>query len=123
VAEVESSWVDFIIGGAAAMSQGSDESKDANDAEEWEARFRMQPGDTLAGLLEYSAQVARRTDEVVANLVDLDDSQSLPEAPWFEKGARWSARRVVLHIIAETSQHAGHADIIRETLDGSKTMG
>ena len=35
----------------------------------------------------------------------------------------WSARRVVLHIIAETAQHAGHADIIREALDGAKTMG
>jgi hypothetical protein len=30
---------------------------------------------------------------------------------------------VVLHLIAETAQHAGHADIIREALDGKKTMG
>jgi hypothetical protein len=37
--------------------------------------------------------------------------------------SRWSARRVLLHIIAETAQHAGHADIIRETLDRQKTMG
>ncbi|HEY4626822.1 MAG TPA: DUF664 domain-containing protein [Blastococcus sp.] len=29
----------------------------------------------------------------------------------------------MLHIIAETSQHAGHADILRESLDGQKTMG
>ncbi|HEX6873283.1 MAG TPA: DUF664 domain-containing protein [Micromonosporaceae bacterium] len=26
-------------------------------------------------------------------------------------------------MIAETSQHAGHADILRESLDGAKTMG
>jgi hypothetical protein len=32
-------------------------------------------------------------------------------------------RRVFLHIIAETSQHAGHADILRESIDGQKTMG
>ena len=44
-------------------------------------------------------------------------------APWFEPGARWSARRVLLHVIAETAQHAGHADIIRESLDGAKSMG
>jgi hypothetical protein len=29
----------------------------------------------------------------------------------------------MLHLIAETAQHAGHADIIRETIDGAKTMG
>jgi hypothetical protein len=26
-------------------------------------------------------------------------------------------------IVAETAQHAGHADIIRESLDGAKSMG
>ena len=67
--------------------------------------------------------MARRTDELVASLPDLDVSHPLPKAPWFPPGDRWSARRVLLHIIAETAQHAGHADIIREALDGSKTMG
>jgi hypothetical protein len=67
--------------------------------------------------------VARRTDRVVAELPDLDVSHALPEAPWFEPGARWSARRVLLHIIAETAQHAGHADIIREALDGTPSIG
>ena len=47
----------------------------------------------------------------------------LPEAPWFEQGASWSARRVLAHLIAETAKHAGHADIIRESIDGPKTMG
>ena len=65
---------------------------------------------------------ARRTDELVRT-VDLDASHPLPVAPWFEPGKRWSARRVLLHIVAETSQHAGHADIIRETIDGQKSMG
>ncbi len=83
----------------------------------------MQPGQTLAGALDDYADVARRTDDLVLSLPDLNASHPLPEAPWFEPGARWSARRVLLHIIAETSQHAGHADIIRESLDGAKTMG
>jgi hypothetical protein len=67
--------------------------------------------------------VARRTTEIVSTLPDLDASHPLPEAPWFKPGATWSARRVLLHVIAETAQHAGHADIIRESLDGAKTMG
>ena len=69
------------------------------------------------------AGIAAKTDELVATLPDLDRAHPLPKAPWFEPDAKWSVRRVVLHVIAETSQHAGHAGIIRESLDGAKTMG
>jgi len=117
VAETESHWVDFILGGAEAMSRRGDGSVD------WTSKFRLLPEETLAGVLGHYDEVARRTDDVVTMLPDLDVSHGLPEAPWFEPGARWSARRVLLHILAETSQHAGHADSIRESLDGAKTMG
>lgn len=83
----------------------------------------MLDGETLAGVLDDYAEVARRTDELVVTLPDLDAAQPLPKAPWFEPGAQWSARRVLLHIVGETAQHAGHADIIRESLDSAKTMG
>jgi len=89
----------------------------------WLNGFRMLEGETVKSLLIGYEAVARETDELVSSLPDLDASQPLPSAPWFEPGARWSARRVFLHIIAETSQHAGHADIIRESLDGAKSMG
>jgi uncharacterized damage-inducible protein DinB len=123
VAASESNWVDFILGGAGAMGHGGGDWNAEDAAEQWPAQFQMQPGETLAGVLEHYEQVARRTDEVVATLPDLDVSRPLPEAPWFEPGKRWSARRALLHIIAETAQHAGHADILRESMDGSKTMG
>jgi uncharacterized damage-inducible protein DinB len=109
---VERQWTNFILDGPSAMGNG-----------DWAAGFRMLAGETLAGLLDEYEQVARRTDELVTTLPDLDLSHPLPEAPWFEPGARWSARRVLLHVIAETAQHAGHADIIRESLDGAKSMG
>jgi hypothetical protein len=96
---------------------------DPEVAAQWASAFQMLPGETLASLLAEYDEVASRTDELVATVPDLDSSQPLPDAPWFAPGARWSARRVLLHIIAETSQHAGHADIIRESLDGAKTMG
>src|SRR2546423_9567818 len=89
----------------------------------WASAFEMADGDTLAGRLDDYQNVADATNDLVLTLPDLGASQPLPEAPWFEPGARWSARRVILHIIAETSQHAGHADILREALDGQKTMG
>ncbi|GMA86523.1 hypothetical protein GCM10025868_17730 [Angustibacter aerolatus] len=54
---------------------------------------------------------------------DLDAAQPLPPAPWNPPGATWTARRVFVHLVAEIAQHAGHADILRETLDGRKSMG
>lgn len=115
---VERQWINFILNGPSAMG-----SWEEDGSVDWSAGFRMLDGETLGGLLDEYEQVARRTDELVATLPDLDSSHPLPEAPWFEPGARWSARRVLLHVIAETAQHAGHADIIRESLDGAKTMG
>ncbi len=114
----ERQWIDFILEGPAAMGGRDEASMTA-----WMNAFGMAEGDTLARLLEAYEEVARRTDDLVVALPDLDADQPLPEAPWFEPGARWSARRVLLHVIAETAQHAGHADIIRESLDGAKTMG
>jgi hypothetical protein len=85
---------------------------------ERDEQFRMAPWETLADVLTRYEHVAARTDELVATLPDLSATQPLPEAPWHEPGATHSVRRVVIHVIAETTQHAGHADILRETLDG-----
>jgi hypothetical protein len=123
VAEVEANWVDFIGRGPAAMPSFTESEYSESVVADWQERFEMPAGETLADLLERYETVAARSDELLATLPDLDDSHPLPEAPWFEQGARWSARRVFLHIIAETAQHAGHADIIRESIDGAKTMG
>ena len=118
VALVERNWMNFVLGGAEGMSAGA-----GNAEANWEDGHKMLPGETLAGLLAIYEETARKTDEIVASLPDLDASHPLPEAPWFEPGASWSDRRVLLHIIAETAQHAGHADIIRESLDGARSMG
>ena len=115
---VEENWANFIVSGPSRQGP-PDESAYADHA----AGFRMNDDETLAELLAAYDEVAARTDRLVTSLPSLDASHPLPEAPWFPPGAKWSARRVFLHIVAETAQHAGHADIIRETIDGSKTMG
>ncbi len=117
VTRVQSRWLGFINEGPSAMAM--DEHSYADHANS----FRMLPGETLAGIVEAYDELSRRTDELLTSLPDLGVSHPLPEAPWFEPGATWSARRVFVHIIAETTQHAGHADIIREAIDGQKSMG
>lgn len=117
VAVTEGQWMDFAVDGGGSMVNGD------WDQESWNSQWSMSPTDTVASLLAEYERVAARTDQLVATLPDLDAAYPLPEAPWFEPGARWSVRRIVLHVIAETSQHAGHADVIRETIDGSKSMG
>lgn len=118
---MERRWVDFILTGPSALTSHADMTEEyfAKRAEE----FRLLPGETLAGVLDDYAAAARRTDELVATLPDLNAALPLPEAPWFQQGEHRSARPVIMHILAETARHAGHADIIRESLDGAKTMG
>jgi uncharacterized damage-inducible protein DinB len=105
-------WEDFAAGTAREFPQWAIDHQ--ND-------FLMLPGETLAGVLARYEQVAARTEEVIAAVADLSAAQPLPEAPWNEPGAVRSVRRVLMHVIAETAQHAGHADLLRETLDGRKS--
>ncbi|MFD7241039.1 DinB family protein [Streptomyces massasporeus] len=86
------------------------------------AQYRMIEDDTLPALLERYASAARATEEAVAALPDLDVGVPLPKTPWSPPEPEfWSARRILLHLIRETAQHAGHADLLRETLDGANT--
>lgn len=102
-------WDDLVAGTARDLPQWMIDRQD---------EFRMLPDDTLDGILQRYEQVAARTEEIVTSLPDLDTQHPLPEVPWHDPGAKHSTRRVLLHVISETAQHAGHADIIRESLDG-----
>jgi uncharacterized damage-inducible protein DinB len=121
VTHVERGWAQFIVEGPSALGDAS-----AMTEADWAKRadeFRLLDGETLAGVLDVYEATAAATTELVRTLPDLDATQPLPTAPWFPPSQRWSARRALLHIITETAQHCGHADIIRESLDGQKTMG
>ncbi|GAA2876426.1 DinB family protein [Pseudonocardia halophobica] len=130
VASVEEGWMRFVVEGPSAMSYDLPEGVSwadfaagtAREYPQWaidhQNEFRMLPGDTLAGVVARYEQVAARSEEVVAALPDLSATHPLPEAPWNEPGGVRSARQVLVHVIAETAQHAGHADILRESIDG-----
>jgi uncharacterized damage-inducible protein DinB len=116
VAQIEKGWAEFIVDGPKTMEYTEDSFAEHADG------FVLREDQTLAGVIAEYAEIAKRTDDLVRTW-DLDAVQPLPEAPWFPPNGTRSARRVFVHIVAETAQHAGHADILRETLDGQKTMG
>jgi uncharacterized damage-inducible protein DinB len=57
-----------------------------------------------------------RSREVVAGVGSLDQ---LSVGTSRRTGARWDLRWVLLHLIEETARHAGHADLLREAIDGT----
>ncbi|MFD4294904.1 DinB family protein [Rhodococcus sp. NPDC058505] len=76
--------------------------------------------ETLEALLADYVVVARETEAAVRDL-DLTEPVPLPTAPWAPQRQWWSGLKILMHILRETAQHAGHADIIRESLDGANT--
>jgi hypothetical protein len=103
-ATTERSWVSLVQGGPSAGDQG----------------FELAADDTLRGLLDDYAQAADETARALA-AVELDDPVLVPQGvPWFPADVEaWSVRWVLLHLIEETARHAGHADIVRESIDGA----
>jgi uncharacterized damage-inducible protein DinB len=76
--------------------------------------------ESLADLL--AAYKAQNTETIrVFAEADLDTTVEVPphiQAIYMDP-CEWTVRWVLLHIIEEFTRHAGHADIIRETIDGS----
>lgn len=91
------------------------------EGEDWYADgFRLADGETLADVLDFHVAVAKETESIVDEIGDLDHAVPVPQGvPWFPDDVEaWSLRWVLLHLIEETARHAGHADIVRESLDG-----
>jgi uncharacterized damage-inducible protein DinB len=88
-------------------------------ARDWETEFQLREGETLAWALELYDEVAKETEAIIAEIADLGQPVAVPAAPWYPRNVRfWSVRWVLLHLIEEVARHGGHADIIRESLDG-----
>ena len=68
--------------------------------------------------------VAARPRSVVDKIADLGQPVPVPKGvPWFPDDLdAWSVRWVLLHIATETARHAGHADIVRESVDGATVL-
>ncbi|MFF9814219.1 DinB family protein [Streptomyces sp. NPDC014006] len=109
VVEVEQTWVARAKGEPPAVKR---------DESNWHECFRLTENETLAQQLAHWEKVAAETEAYIRSAPSLDDTFPLPNDPWFPPDERVSLRWLCLHLIRETARHAGHADIIRESLDG-----
>jgi len=114
VAATEQGWIDMII-------KRDRSSADESSEDDYFANFRLEPDETLASVLQAYDEVAQETERVIAGISDLGQAVPVPQGvPWFPSDVEaWSVRWVLLHVIEETARHAGHADIIRESIDGA----
>jgi hypothetical protein len=71
---------------------------------------RIDPGDTVESILALLDDVGAATTEILAGDVDLDTVDD------FGLNSRW----ILFHVIEELARHAGHADLLRESIDGTK---
>ncbi|MFZ3471959.1 DinB family protein [Streptomyces sp. 4.24] len=114
-AQCELGWLRMAQQAAPAEGEGQEES--------WGDAFRLVEGESVESVLAFWAGVSRETEAFIAAVPSLDDSFPLPPAPWFPADAKVSMRWMLLHLVEEFARHAGHADIIRESIDGTRAMG
>ncbi|MFJ2780152.1 MULTISPECIES: DinB family protein [unclassified Kitasatospora] len=87
------------------------------DVEPWDDDAPSPGDETVAGsVAAYRAAIARANEVIAAAATDLDHPGVRSLRPDAEAP---SMRWLLVHMIEETGRHAGHADILREQLDGS----
>ncbi|WP_174189989.1 mycothiol transferase [Nocardia barduliensis] len=91
------------------------------DVSKFGGEYVMAADETVAGLLTTWDEVAAATAELIRSVDSLDSSIPTPTAPWAPERIWQSVRYTVLHILREIAHHSGHADIIREALDGANS--
>ncbi|GAA2650388.1 DinB family protein [Paractinoplanes durhamensis] len=82
--------------------------------------FKLADGETIDDVFARYDRVAEQTEKTVTELGDLNFEIEVDGSPWNRKDiSHWNVRWILLHLIQETARHAGHADIIRESIDGA----
>ena len=82
------------------------------DREDHDFEFRLTAEDTVDAVLQVYAEECERS-RAVAAAMDLED---IGRREKMVRSVRW----VLTHMIEETARHAGHLDLLRESIDGSK---
>jgi hypothetical protein len=115
-ASVERGWMDIVL-----QRRAEEDDDFASRSRRYQDEFRLGPDETLAAAIAGYDEAAQATEAIIGGIDDLGQEVPVPKGvPWFPRDLKaWSVRWVLLHLVEETARHAGHADIIRETIDGA----
>lgn len=113
VTAMERGWIDLVL----QRPRPAMEEAEA----QYGADFQMGPDESLADLLADLEAAAGETEAAIAGIADLGQAVPVPRGvPWYPDDIdAWSVRWVLLHLVEEIARHAGHADIVREAIDGA----
>lgn len=116
VTQTQQHWLD-LVRAAAGEDVPTADPEVAGAA--WQAAWTWTEDDTAAAVVAGLDAVSGAVLDAVRR-VDLDTAVPVPPAPWNPPDVEsWSARWVWLHLVEELARHAGHADIVREAIDGA----
>lgn len=110
MALVEDSWFGKVLLGHEEREPWA--GVDWDDDPDWE--FRTAVDDEPEDLLALYADACERSRAAVAEVGDLDRLAATPSSRRGPINLRW----IMLHMIEETARHNGHADLLRENIDG-----
>lgn len=110
LALVEEDWSEVRFGGLPDREPWAGVDWDADPDWEFHTAGGLDPDD----LRERYRLACARSRDVVAATGDLDALSVRP----LRDGGKFSLRWMLLHLIEETARHAGHADVLREAVDG-----
>ena len=115
---VQHSWMARVT--AAPGSPARDDRPFEEQTAEYEDQYVMRDDETLEELLDGLRAQNEQTLRIFAE-ADLDTQVPVPhDVPWFPQDLDfWNVRWVAMHLLEELSRHAGHCDIIRESIDGA----
>jgi hypothetical protein len=116
VTQTQAHWLALAL--AAPESPQDDRTMEQRYAEHQDG-WTWHPHDTLSAALAAYDEVSTRVLAAVRDL-DLDTAVPVPPAPWNPTDVEaWSVRWVWFHLVEELARHAGHADLVREGIDGA----
>ncbi|MDO8144824.1 MULTISPECIES: DinB family protein [unclassified Isoptericola] len=111
LAVVEAGWVNLTFAGGVEAPSWLDQWQRENEG--W--TFTTAAADSPAQLFAWLDESQRVTEQIVASAAGLDVLAVNPP----EGEGPYSLRWILLHLVQEYARHLGHADLIREAIDGS----